>query len=319
MKIAYLVLAHTNPRVLKRMAGTLSSDDCRFFIHIDQKSGMEQFAGIAGPNVHFIDKRLPVYWGEFSLVEATLGLLRMAMESAPQPDYFVLLSGSDYPIRSSGYICRFLDQNHGREFMNLVKMPAPGKPLSRINTLRYPSHKPVLKFASRALAKIGLAQRDHRKYLPGMHPYSGSQWWALTREACRHILQFVEQNQGFVRYFENTFASDEAFFQTILGNSKFAPAIRRNLHYENWPARGGHPLPIGNEDVEYLKAHDQVTLNDVFGDGELLFARKFSDDRLELLDRIDEVIQDKENKEKREASVPLREVGNKAKALAELP
>jgi len=52
--------------------------------------------------------------------------------------------------------------------MNLVKMPAPGYPLSKINTLTYPSDMPVRRFAARALAKLGLAQRDYRKYLKGL-------------------------------------------------------------------------------------------------------------------------------------------------------
>ena len=77
----------------------------------------------------------------------------------------------------------------------MVKMPAPGKPISRINTLRPPSDKPLRRFAARALAKLGLAQRDYRKYLGGLEPYSGHTWWALTRDACSYILEFVERNQ----------------------------------------------------------------------------------------------------------------------------
>jgi hypothetical protein len=37
-----------------------------------------------------------------------------------------------------------------------------------------------------------------------------------------------------------------------------------------------------------------VGLKDVFGDGELLFARKFSDDSIELLQRMDDIIEQKE-------------------------
>jgi hypothetical protein len=95
-------------------------------------------------------------------------LVRQALGSSANYDYFIFLQGSTYPLRSGGYIQRFLEKNRDWEFVNLVKMPAPGYPLSKINTLRYPSDMPVRRVAARALAKLGLAQWDYRKYLNGL-------------------------------------------------------------------------------------------------------------------------------------------------------
>jgi hypothetical protein len=293
-KIAYLILAHNNPLVLKRAIATLSCEDCEFFVHIDKKSSMAKFSGIGGENVHFSETRLPVYWGEFSIVQATLQLLRMALKGPETPNHCVLMSGCDYPLRSARYVREFLATNHGLEFMNLVKVPAPGKPLSRINTVRFQSDKPVRRFVVRVLAKLGLAQRDYRKYLGNLEPYSGSQWWGLTREACQYLLDFVQQNQHVVKYFENVFAADEAFFHTILGNSPFKSRIRRNLVFEDWSGSVAHPKMISDEHIALFEARDELRVNDVFGDGESLFARKFSDTNLELLQRIDEMIERKE-------------------------
>jgi hypothetical protein len=294
IKIAYLVLAHNNPLVLKRAIATLSCEDCEFFVHIDKKSSMARFSGIGGENVHFSETRLPVYWGEFSQVQAILLLLRTALGSSQNSDYCVLISGSDYPLRSARYIREFLAANHGLEFMNLVKVPAPGKPLSRINTVRFQSGKPIRRFVMRGLAKLGLGQRDYRKYLGNTEAYSGSTWWALTRDACQDILEFVEQNSHFVKYFEDVFAADEAFFHTILGNSLFKSRIRRNLVFEDWSGSVAHPAMINDEHIALFEARDEVRVKDVFGDGESLFARKFSDTNLELLQRIDEMIERKE-------------------------
>ena len=179
MKIAYLMLVHRNPRLLERAIGTLSSEDCAFFIHIDRKANIREFSGIGGGSTFLSEQRMPVYWGEFSQVEATIRLIRQALGCSAKYDYFVLLQGSDYPLRSSRYIQRFLEKNRGCEFMSVVKMPVPGYPLSKINKLRYPSDKPVRRFASRALAKLGLAQRDYRKYLGKLEAYSGYACWAL--------------------------------------------------------------------------------------------------------------------------------------------
>lgn len=294
IKIAYLILAHNNPLVLKRAIGTLSCEDCEFFIHIDKKSSMADFSGIGGENVHFCETRLPVYWGEFSQVQAILLLLRTALGSSQNSDYCVLISGSDYPLRSGRYIHAFLAANQLVEFMNFVKVPAPGKPLSRINTLRFQSNQPVRRFVARALAKLGLAQRDYRKYLGNIEAYSGSTWWALTRDACQYILEFVEQNYQFVKYFEDVFAADEAFFHTILGNSPFKSRIRRNLVYEDWSASVAHPAMINHRHIAFFEEQDEVRVHDIFGDGESLFTRKFSDRNVELLRRMDDMIERKE-------------------------
>jgi hypothetical protein len=296
MKIAYLVLAHNTPVLLKRSIGTISSEDCAFFLHIDQKSSINEFSGIGGENVFFAEKRIPVYWGEFSQVEAILVLLRQALGRSESYDYFVLISGCDYPLRSGKYIHRFLEGNRSVEFMNLVKVPneKAGKPISRINTLRIPSKQPVRRFTVRVLAKLGLAQRDYRKCLGSLEPYSGSTWWALTRDACQYIVDFVDRNQHVVEYFQNMFASDEALFHTILGNSGFSLRIRRNLLYEDTSAQGAHPAMINDQHVALFEAQEKVWVNDVYGSGEALFARKFSGDRLDLLQRIDDMIQRKE-------------------------
>ena len=299
MNVAYLVLAHNNPGVLERAVATLSSDDCDFFIHIDRKSDLSQFSAIRGENVHFSEDRLPLYWGEFSLVQATLLLLRGALASRRTPDYCVLMSGTDFPLRSGRYIEEFLAANRlagntGPEFINVVKVPAPGKPLSRINTLRFPRSQPLRHLAGRAWVKLGLPERDYRNYLGNLEPHSGSQWWALSREAGEYILEFIERNPRFVKFFENVFAADEAFFHTILANSPFQSRIRRNLVYEDWSAEGAHPAMIRESHVVFFRQHNEVRIRDVYGEGETLFARKFSDANLGLVRQIEEMIERKE-------------------------
>lgn len=294
-KVAYLVFAYKNPQVLKRAITKLSSEDCAFFVHIDKKSRIDQFSCIRGENVFFSDQRIPVYWAEFSGVDAILILIRQALERREHYDYLVLLSGSEYPLRSGRYIHAFLEENRGLEFISMVKMPAPGKPISRINTLRFTSDKPVRRLAFRALAKVGLAQRDYRKYLEGLEPYSGITWWALSRNACEYILWFMEQNPHVENYFRYTHAPEESFFHTILGNSPFRPRIRGNLLYEDWPPYNAlGPLMITGRHVAFFEAQEKICIQDVYGRREVLFARKFSEDNLDLLERIDEMIRRKE-------------------------
>ena len=220
-----------------------------------------------------------------------------ALVHSPGFDYFVLLSGSEYPLRSKEYIHQFFVENRGSEFITNVRMPneRAGKPLSRIDTRRIQSARPVLRLAVRALAKYGMARRDHRKYLGELKAYSGNTWWALSREACEYISGFARANPRVAKFFEDTFAPEEMYFHTIFGNSKFQAQARRNLVYEDWDGQKAHPKTIGREHLNLFRSRDKVTVEDMHGPGELLFARKLSDERLEVVDELDELIRAKEH------------------------
>lgn len=290
MKIAYLMLVHKNPRLLKRAIAALSSQNCGFFIHIDKKSDLGAFREVGGDNVFLSERRIQVYWSEFSNVEATLQLMRQALGVCMDYEYFVFMQGSDYPLRSSQYIEKFLRQNQGNEFISLVRMPAPGYPMARINTVRYTSDLPVRRFIFRLLAKGSLAQRDCRRHLGTLKPYAGDACWALSRSACEYILEFVGHNPQVLEYFRYTHVPEESLYHTILGNSPFLSRVRRSLLYRDYPPTLSHPALLTEKHIQFFESQDRVRVEDEWGSGEVLFARKFSDETLNLVDRIDEMI-----------------------------
>ena len=289
MKIAYLMLVHSNPQLQKRAVEILVSEDSACFIHLDLKADARQFSGLDRDQVTFVKPQIPVYWGEFSQVRATMQLIRQALSGRMNYDYLVLLQGADYPLRGSRYIENFFTRNRGSEFINIVSMPALGFPLSKITKLRYPSRKPVKRFVARALGKAGF-RRDYRKYLGDMRPFAGDASWALSREACQYVIDFADRHPNIDHYFQNTESSDEMFFHTILGNSPFHSRVRRSLHYRDYPPNFSHPAMLSEQHVRFFESRDKVWIEDEWGAGEMLFARKFSDRNLHVLDRIDEMI-----------------------------
>jgi len=291
MKLAYLTAAHDNPRVLQRLIDALSCKDCAFFIHVDRKADIRQFSGITGENVFLSEERIAVYHSGYSQVEATLLLLRWALSRSERYDYFVLLGGTHYPLRSREHIHEFFEKNRGTEFISMARMPddALGMPVSKLNRIYFEEDEPVRRFFSRILAKVGLSHRDYRKYFGEVQPYGGSNWWALTREACQYIVEFLQSNDRLPRFFHDTCCPDEMFFQTILGHSPFRSRVRRNFTYLKWPARQ-RPIFLESSHVQQIESSDQPWLDDEWGSGEALFARKFSDNNLQLLDRIDAMI-----------------------------
>ncbi len=295
MKIAYLILAHDNSSHLRRLVGAITSPSSVCFIHIDSKSTIVDFLPIASENIVLVDKRLAVYWGDFSMVEATLVLIRAALADPRHFDRLVLLSGTDYPLRSVSYIESFFRRYSSDEFINLVQMPAKTerKPLERL-THRWPRPRAplVVRLFRRILRRFGIGPisryRAYKRYLGHLVPYAGDQWWALSRAACQHIQTFVEQEPRLVHFFKNTLCPDEMFFQIILGNSSFMSTIRRNVTYVDWRIEDAHPAWMSKQHLDDLFRSDlSFKSNDWYGAGKILFARKFSDAHAPLFHFVD--------------------------------
>ncbi|PSF38060.1 hypothetical protein C7H19_06200 [Aphanothece hegewaldii CCALA 016] len=305
MKIAYLILAHDNHRHLQRLVEAISSPLSMCFIHIDQKSDLCLFSSIKGQNVVLSNRREAVYWGDFSMVEATLILIRQALADPRCFDRFVLLSGTDYPLRSVSYIESFFKHHPAVEFINLVQMPAETerKLMWRLTCRVIRSQDPLgvklIKMFTNKL-RIGIVPRhlNYKKCLGHLIPYAGDQWWALSREACQYIQTFVEKEPVITNFFKDTFCPDEMFFQIILGNSSFKPRIYRNITYMDWgdDINSEHPAWISEKHLDDIFGSNLFFKpSDWYGAGEMLFARKFSDEGEKLVFSIMQRIVEREN------------------------
>ena len=182
MKIAYLIFAHDNPQHLNRLINSISSPSSMCFLHIDKKSDLKHFSEINFDSVIISEKRLPVYRGHFSQVEAIIAVMRQALEHPIHFERFVLLSGTDYPLRPTSYIEKFFEQNPTREFISLVKMPNPkvGKPITRLTSFKPTPSMPMYlieRVIRGPLRRIGIIPiRNYKLYLGDLTPYGGAEW-----------------------------------------------------------------------------------------------------------------------------------------------
>lgn len=125
-----------------------------------------------------------------------------------------------------------------------------------------------------------------------MTPYAGAQWWALTRNACTYVLDFVDREKEFVKFMRHSAVPDEMFFQIILGNSQFCSNITNLITFTDWSGGGGHPAQISMEHITnfYVKMFEK---DQNPGAGEFLFARKFSDSSSQVIETINQIIVEK--------------------------
>lgn len=291
MKIAYLILAHNNFCHLRKLVDSLNDCDVSFFIHFDKKV-IELPTFDNYPNVNIINKRVFVNWGGFSIVEATLELLQESYSNSDF-DRYVLLSGTDYPVKAKSEIKEYFLKNKKINFINVTKMPSKDKNLDRIyyffieggyrnNTL----NGKIIKIINKVIRIIRLK----RKYPIGYDKYilyAGSQWWAFERDFVKYLMKFIKENSSFIDFYKNTFIPDEMFFQTIIMNSPFNNSINNSLTYSDW-SMGEPPYPsiISHKHLEIIK---QDELETAYGKTTVLFARKFSDKSENIIEKIDEI------------------------------
>jgi hypothetical protein len=121
-KLVFTVLAHQDPAMLLALCRSL--DGHPVVVHLDAKAALEPFAATAGlEHVTIVEDRIPVAWGGFSMVEATLRLYREALRIAGDDDAtIVLLSGSDYPVRPIAEFQEFVTQAKWSEHIRAVEM-----------------------------------------------------------------------------------------------------------------------------------------------------------------------------------------------------
>ena len=125
-------------------------------------------------------ERVKVYWGGFSMVKATLNLMKAALTSGEKFSHLVLLSGLDYPIKPSWAIYNFLTNHSNKQFIRFIDMQeSPTPQMKRI--LHYWFMEPIFPFSFyidkliRSILQKLLGLGVFKKPLKNMAPPFGSQ------------------------------------------------------------------------------------------------------------------------------------------------
>lgn len=290
LSVAYVVLAHRLPDQVARLVRRLLPGGHSVVVHVDAKVDQVPFErALAGfldaGRVSFVADRVVCRWADYSLVEATLRGTEAALAAAPCASHVVLLSGQSYPIKPPDAITAFFAEHEDRSFL-FASAGDGDEAVDRTGNERW-SWDGELDRLGRVHFRIGgrLVSLPNR-YVPwwpyrqmphGMRPLQGSQWWALSAAAARHVLGFLVERPDVVRFFRRVRIPDENVVQMVVDASSHRDgAVQDDLHYIVWP--GSHPLDLGLADLDALLASPK------------LFARKVhSTTDGALLDRLDEL------------------------------
>ena len=303
IKIGFAVLSHSEPDQVLRLIRGLNAmlGDPPIVCHHDfGKCSLDEtlFPG----NVRFVHPHFATRWGHINVPLAALRAFSLLREQA-QPDWFVLLSGSDYPVRPADAMIGELSHSNFDVYLDhreiLYRVP-PGQTARDCGfgrpgwiSLAYNRYCAVPLFwwprPSRKLLLSGLFPLQ-KKYVFLRHPsilrwlkrdpptriYGGDFWFQANQRAIDRLLNDPSL-PGLVSYYNRRRNVDESLFHTALCNQPDLRICMDHKRYEDWSEDGKHPKWLEASDVPKILASGAH------------FARKFRPEGI-VQDLIDQTI-----------------------------
>lgn len=293
--IGFVLLTHTKPLQIYRLINTLN----RMFnyplivCHHDF-SKCDLSVNSLTKNVLLVRPYLQTEWANFTLVEATVQALQLMCEVPDAPDWVVLLSGADYPIKTAKQILDDLASNPYDAYIQYEQITykiykddlTPNMLWLKNSYQRYCTKSFSFNLSKKYFAQLNLEIRlEHplltKAFLPFSNKlacFSGSQWFCTNRKAAEYIINFHSQKNALTLYYSNLKYTDESYFQTILANAPHLQLKNDRRRYIDWSNGGPHPKVLVMEDLPNLIASSAH------------FARKFDiDTDSNILDELDRI------------------------------
>jgi hypothetical protein len=280
--IAFILLCHKDPEGIISQALRLTAAGDFISIHFDARAKPTDYARIraalaGNPAVTFARKRVKCGWGEWSLVAATLEALRAAAEDFPAATHFYMLSGDCMPIKTAEHVHARLEADDVDyiecfDFFesDWIKTGIKEERLIYRHWFNERNRKKLFYASMEWQKTLGL----RRKVPAGLRMRIGSQWWCLRRKTVESVLQFIRKRPDVIRFFRTTWIPDESFFQTIVAHLVPAREVRSQTLTFLMFTDYGMPVTFYNDHHDLLIGQD------------FLFARKISQDALDLRERL---------------------------------
>lgn len=261
MNYAIIMTVHNNPKQIRRLCESLINEKANFFIHVDKKSNLFEFENELKdiPRVNIFTEH-KVYWADISQVDATISLLKRAVEA--KMNYVFFISGQDYLIKKDNNLLKYVEMN--KNYMEYEHLPYP-KWCGNGRTDRYIYYHNIINnnhlkkfnprnryymFLNRLLVKFQVKLKTNRKFIKNMEPYSGANWFNINYDCAKYI---VDNYIKIYKYFKFVQFPDEMFIQTLILNSKFKNTVVNNtLRYVDWFSGPEEPRILTYEDYDKI-------------------------------------------------------------------
>ena len=284
MKHAFLIMAHTNFTILKKLVMLLDDERNDVYIHIDKKVKEKPNLCCEKAGLYVLDKRIDVRWATVKQIELEFLMFQTAYQNGPY-QYYHLLSGVDLPIKTNDYIHCFFERYAGLEFVGFVDAVEASKHLFKVQLFHFftSNLKDKQSLSAKFHRKIMLWQFNHHLFLRNRHIdfQKGANWVSVTNDFVTYLLSKKKET---LKRYKFTYGADEIFLQTILWNSSFRYHIY-NVKDEYVGCMREICWNRGNPYIWTEADYDELMNSDK------LFARKFDESHLKIVNRIVERLQ----------------------------
>lgn len=273
MRVAYLITAYNDIKLLNTLINILTSEKKMVFIHFDvkYKADIEHIA--LNEYSVIIDNCIPIQWGGHGLSEAVIRLIEAA-QSTGSFDYFHCISGSDLPVRPIAEFEAYLEKIFPKNILAAKPIDLNNFQQKKRLFSKYVINK--RRFLNVIMQKIYFFIGTYiwrRKILPGVKFYFGNNWITVNNETA--ILLTKKWRDPIInKFFRETFCPDEIFFPTYT----YAFNNGDSAHYDEirFVVWNGQPRP------------KELTIEDLpaIRDSRRYFARKFHSDTSKELIKI---------------------------------
>lgn len=222
MTVGVVMLVHTAFDRAEQVIRHWVDGGCPVVVHVDGNvdqdtySGFVQSLGDLG-TVRFC-QRHRCKWGGWGLVAASQDASTLLLESFPDVRHVFLASGACLPLRPVTELRDYLDARPNTDFIESattadVPWTIGGLDRERF-TLRFPFSWKKQRRLFDGYVKLQQFLGLKRKIPTGILPHMGSQWWCLTRQTLRAILD-DQKRSVYDAYFKLVWIPDESYYQTL--------------------------------------------------------------------------------------------------------
>ena len=239
MRVAYLIAAHNDPAMLELSLRTLDPYRRAVFVHIDAKSDIEPFRRPGTRGAHFTTQRFRVYWGNDTVLQTMLHLLRTALAEG-QFDYFKMLSNADFPVQPVDAFEAFLQDAAPASFQCCRPALEGYEGNKRLGAYYVLNKRDPLPLAvQRFLFSLALVPTLRRRPPPALDYLLGSSWFTIHRDVAEWAVEYWDSHPEFRKYFSSIYIPDEIVLPTLTANTPGVVVDERNIIYSDFGERRG--------------------------------------------------------------------------------
>jgi Core-2/I-Branching enzyme len=264
--VVYVVLSHRNPEQVVRLVRVLrEGPSSRVLVRHDprgEKLAKEQIEAAGGEP---LEDRLKVRWGGWSQLKLILACLREAAERH-DPDWTLILSGQDYPLRPLADIEADLDASPADARLGDVRRVETRRPAAGDDEFflrcRYRHYARPRVFPSslpRSLRPLAYA-RDLppligvRRTVPApLTFFASADWVTLGRAGVRAVLG-ASEHRRLMRHFRRVAVPSESFFASVLVGDPSLIVERDSRRFASFAHGAAHPDTLTSNDFDRLLA-----------------------------------------------------------------